>query len=84
MKQREHVPVGVIDSTWGGTVADAWTRVAALGADAALAPVFAAWGKMTERETDALAREKDEQRQIAEAKAAGQACAAVPLASGTG
>ncbi|HXR39032.1 MAG TPA: sialate O-acetylesterase [Terracidiphilus sp.] len=72
IEQREHVPVGVIDSTWGGTVADAWTREAALGADAALVPVFAAWGKMTEHETDALAREKDEQRQRDEAKAAGK------------
>jgi len=68
----EHVPLGVIDSTWGGTVADTWTREAALGADAALAPVFVQWGKMTEGETDALARDKDEQRQIAEAKAAGK------------
>ena len=40
IEQREHVPVGVIDSTWGGTVAEAWTRMAALGEDAALAPVF--------------------------------------------
>jgi sialate O-acetylesterase len=72
IEQREHVPVGVIDSTWGGTVAEAWTRVAALGADAALAPVFVQWGKMTERESDALLRDKDEQRQRAEAKAAGK------------
>ena len=70
--QREHVPVGVIDSTWGGTVADTWTREAALGADAALAPVFVQWGKMTEKETDALLRDQDEQRQRAEAKAAGK------------
>ena len=72
IEQREHVPVGVIDSTWGGTVADAWTREAALGADAALAPAFGAWAKMTERETDALAREKDEHRQRDEARAAGK------------
>ncbi len=72
IEQREQVPGGVIDSTWGGTVAEAWTREAALGADAALAPVFAAWGKMTEHETDALAREKDEQRQREEARAAGK------------
>jgi len=58
----------VIDSTWGGTVADAWTREAALGADAALAPVFVSWGRMTERETDAVAEQKDEQRQREEAK----------------
>ena len=72
IEQREHVPVGVIDSTWGGTVADAWTREAALGADAALAPVFVSWGRMTERETDAVAEQKDEQRQRDEAKAAGK------------
>jgi len=72
IEQREHVPVGVIDSTWGGTVAEAWTRMAALGADAALAPVFVSWGEMTEREEDALLRDKDEQRQRAEAKAAGK------------
>ena len=72
IEQREHVPVGVIDSTWGGTVADTWTRMEALGADAALAPVFVQWGKMTEKESDALLRDKDEQRQRAEAKAAGR------------
>ncbi len=72
IEQREQVPVGVIDSTWGGTVAEAWTREAALGADAALAPVFVSWGKMTEHETDALARESDQQRQRDEAKAAGK------------
>ena len=71
INQREHVPVGVIDSTWGGTVAEAWTRLAALGQDAALAPVFVEWAKMTERETDVQARLKDQQKQIADAKAAG-------------
>jgi sialate O-acetylesterase len=70
--QREHVPVGVIDSTWGGTVAEAWTRLAALGQDAALAPIFVHVGGDDGGETDALARQKDEQRQIAEAKAAGK------------
>ncbi|HUD13880.1 MAG TPA: sialate O-acetylesterase, partial [Terracidiphilus sp.] len=72
IEQREHVPVGVIDSTWGGTVAEAWTRMEALGADAALAPVFVQWGKMTGKESDALLRDQDEQRQRAEAKAAGR------------
>jgi len=72
IEQREHVPVGVIDSTWGGTVAEAWTRMEALGADAALAPVFVQWGKMTAKESDALLRDQDEQRQRAEAKAAGR------------
>ena len=72
IEQREQVPVGVVDSTWGGTVADAWTREAALGADAALAPVFVQWGEMTERESDALLRDRDQTRQRAEAKVAGK------------
>jgi sialate O-acetylesterase len=72
IEQREHVPVGVIDSTWGGTVADAWTRVDALGADAALAPVFISWGKMAAKEENELLRARDEQRQRDEAKAQGK------------
>jgi sialate O-acetylesterase len=72
INQREHVPVGVIDSTWGGTVAEAWTRLEALGEDAALAPIFVQWARMTEGETDVQARLKDQQKQIDEAKAAGK------------
>ena len=72
VEQREKVPVGVIDATWGGTVAEAWTRMAALGEDAALAPLFASWGKMTEHEPDALLAGKDEQRQREEARAQGK------------
>ena len=69
---REHVTVGVIDATWGGTVGESWVRLAALGEDASLAPIFAARGKMTDKAADAEAEVKDEQRQIAEAKAAGK------------
>jgi sialate O-acetylesterase len=72
IEQREHVPVGVIDSTWGGTPGEAWTRMTALGEDAALAPLFASWGRMTEREPDAQLREKNKQRMIDEAKAQGK------------
>ena len=69
---REHVTVGVIDATWGGTVGEAWVRLTALGEDAALAPIFVARGKMTEKGADAAAEEKDEQRQRDAAKAAGK------------
>ena len=72
IEQREHVPVGVIDSTWGGTVAEAWVRLTALGEDAALNPLFASRGKMIEDGADAARQIADEQKQIAEAKAAGK------------
>jgi sialate O-acetylesterase len=72
IEQREHVPVGVIDSTWGGTPGEAWTRMTALGEDAALNPLFASWGRMIERQPDALLREKNKQRMMDEAKAAGK------------
>ena len=52
IEQREHVPVGVIDSTWGGTVAESWARLTALGEDAALNPLFASRGKMLDKAPD--------------------------------
>ena len=72
IEEREHVPVGVIDSTWGGTVAEAWTSLTALGADPGLAAVFTARGHMTEREASALLKEPVNARQVAEAKAQGK------------
>jgi sialate O-acetylesterase len=72
ISQREHVPVGVIDSTWGGTVAEAWTSLVALGGDASLSPLFVSRGKMTDLEATKLLRDKDEQRQRDEARAQGK------------
>ncbi len=51
LQQKEHVPIGLIDSTWGGTPAEAWTSLDALGSDAALMPVFAAYAEKMDRET---------------------------------
>jgi sialate O-acetylesterase len=69
---REHVTVGLIDATWGGTVGESWVRLAALGEDASLAPIFVSRGRMTDNAADAEAEVKDEQRQRDEAKAAGK------------
>ena len=68
----EKVPVGVIDSTWGGTVADSWTSMTALGGDAGLAGVFLARGHMAAREATAQLEDKEHERLRAEAKAAGR------------
>ncbi len=72
IQQREHVPVGVIDSTWGGTVAEAWTSMEALGNDPALAPVLVSWGKMTGRESRAILQQGARERLLQEAKAQGK------------
>jgi len=77
---REHVPVGVIDTTWGGTPVEAWTRVAALGADAAVSPLFQSWGKMRERESDALLKKSLQDKASAEAKAQGKPVPSAPWA----
>jgi sialate O-acetylesterase len=72
IEAKEHVPVGVIDSTWGGTVAETWVSMTALGADASLSPVFANRGRQTAAEPDALLEDVVQKRQIAEAKAQGK------------
>jgi len=55
LQQKQHVPIGLIDSTWGGTPAEAWTSLEALSADAALMPVFSA-------RADRMDKEATEQR----------------------
>lgn len=71
IEQREKVPVGVIESDWGGTVAESWTRLTAIGEDAALVPLFVSRGRMTEREADAILIDKDRERQRQEARKQG-------------
>jgi len=78
LEQREHVPVGVIDASWGGTVAESWVRLGAMGEDASLMPLFVARGKMTDDGAKADREVRDEQRQIAEAKAEGKAAPQFP------
>jgi sialate O-acetylesterase len=48
LHQQLKIPVGVIQTAWGGTPAEAWTSVTSLAADPALLSVFSDWGKMTE------------------------------------
>jgi sialate O-acetylesterase len=63
---KQHVPIGLIDSTWGGTPAEAWTSLDAIGADPALMPVFASRAERMDNESteirldaiDKLAREQ--------------------------
>lgn len=69
---KEDVPIGLVDSTWGGTPADAWTSMDTLGANPALLPAFASRARFVNDQQDIEVIRSTEQRQDAEAKAAGR------------
>ncbi|MGH8327153.1 MAG: sialate O-acetylesterase, partial [Steroidobacteraceae bacterium] len=70
--QREHVTVGIIDSSWGGTPGEAWISMDTLGADAALMPVFAAWARVSDASVAQPRLEAAWKRQAAADRAAGE------------
>ena len=70
---REHVPIGLIDSTWGGTVAEAWVSLQSISADAALMPVFATRAHMMQTQDEMAAILAKEKREDEAARQAGQA-----------
>ncbi len=49
--QGEHVPVGLIDSTWGGTPVDSWMSLNSIAANASLMPVFASRARFAAGQT---------------------------------
>lgn len=72
LNAREHVPIGVIDATWGGTVAEAWLSLEAISADAALMPVFATRARMLLTQGEAAAILAKERGEDLAARQAGQ------------
>ena len=72
LNQREHIPIGLIDSTWGGTVVEAWMSLEGISQDASLMPLFATRAQMTDTIADMAAIIAEERREDAAAKKAGQ------------
>jgi sialate O-acetylesterase len=70
---REKVPIGLIDSTWGGTPAEAWVSLGGISADAALMPVFATRAQMMQTQAETAAIVAKERREDLAAKEAGRA-----------
>lgn len=72
ISQKENVPVGLVDSTWGGTPADSWVSLDTLGTNPQLLPAFASRAHFADplANTDALTAA--EKREDAAAVAAGQ------------
>ena len=76
LQQKLGVPIGLIESFWGGTSAEAWTSLRSLSADAALMPVFAARSQMVASQATTILRmqreEVEYQRALGQAKAEGK------------
>jgi sialate O-acetylesterase len=69
ISRREHIPIGVIDSSWGGTPIDSWISLDALSADASLMPAFAARAHFADMQTHLEQIESAEKSADAEAAA---------------
>ena len=76
IQQKLGVPIGLIETFWGGTAAESWTSLHGLSADASLMPVFSERAKtLAEESTTRLRQEKEEreyQVAVAQAKADGK------------
>jgi sialate O-acetylesterase len=72
LQKQEHIPIGVISVSWGGTPAEAWTSLDALSADASLMPVFARRAKLMDGLSTDVLQAKKEQDEYESARAAGK------------
>jgi sialate O-acetylesterase len=74
--QKMNIPIGLVESFWGGTPAESWTSLHALSADASLMPVFAARSEITQKREYGLLlgqqAEREFQQAVAQAKAEGK------------
>lgn len=69
---REKVPIGLVDSTWGGTPADSWVSLDTLGVHPELLPAFAARARFADDLSDLNAQIAAEKSEDSAAKAAGK------------
>ena len=72
IQEREKVPVGLIDATWGGTVAEAWLSLEAIASDAGLMPLFATRADMMKDQADVPLMLAQARRENEAARAAGR------------
>jgi sialate O-acetylesterase len=67
LQQKLGVPIGLVESFWGGTAAESWTSLRSLSADAALMPVFAERAKTVAAESTVVLQEQREEREYQQA-----------------
>jgi len=82
LEEHLDVPIGLIQTAWGGTPLDAWTSLGAISREPALMPVIAEWNKLMEQYAAALLKydraAKDWEAAAAGTKAEGKAPPPVP------
>jgi sialate O-acetylesterase len=72
LAEHENVPIGLIDSTWGGTPGEAWISMQGLSSDASLMPVFAQWAEFANQQVDLPRLIEAEKREDEAARKANQ------------
>lgn len=74
--QKLNIPIGLVETFWGGTPAESWTSLHGLAADASLMPAFAERSvTLDEQEANILRVEQEDreyQKAVAQAKAEGK------------
>jgi sialate O-acetylesterase len=65
--QKNNVPIGLLETFWGGTPAESWTSLRGLSADASLMPVFAERTHMVEEQETTVLRLQKEDRDLEQA-----------------
>ena len=73
LHEQLHVPIGVIDASWGGTPVASFTSLSAIGRDAALIPTIAHWAEAAREQSTTLRRIDQETRDLDAATALAQA-----------
>jgi sialate O-acetylesterase len=71
IQAKENVPIGILQSTWGGTVAESWTSLTALSADAALMPIFASRARIMGHQAENLLIDKKYRADVEQSRAQG-------------
>jgi sialate O-acetylesterase len=72
IQEDQSVPIGMVESAWGGTPVEAWTSLQAISADGSLMPILRLWARMAEAEPSALLKDEKTQRDFDAAKAMGK------------
>ncbi len=76
--KEEHVPIGLIDATWGGTPVDSWLSLDSLGNNPALLAAFSNRANFADQQASLSAQIAAENAATASAKAAGRPVPAHP------